>query len=142
MKTSQEIQLLALQRLAEARVLHQNGFHDGAFYLGGYAVELALKAIICKHLDIDNFFAENKPYSKPLKVHDYETLLVFAGLQQKHQQQKSSDPVFLKNWQRIRTWTSEDRYVANHRDAKQVVEFLDAIDHPQNGILTWLQKHW
>lgn len=141
MKTSQEIQTLALQRLAEARVLHQSGFHDGAFYLGGYAVELALKAIICKHLDIDHFFDGNQPYSKPLKVHDYETLLVFAGLQQKHHQHKSRDSAFLKNWQRVATWKSEDRYVAN-RAPKQVAEFLDAVDHPQNGILTWLQKHW
>jgi len=39
-----EIRNLADKRLEEANLLLQNGFHEGAFYLAGYAVELMLRS--------------------------------------------------------------------------------------------------
>jgi len=42
------LQDLAIVRLKEAKALLDQGFHDGAYYLCGYAVECALKACIAK----------------------------------------------------------------------------------------------
>lgn len=47
-RTKAEFQELAELRLEEARVLLDQGKWDGAYYLAGYAVELALKARIIK----------------------------------------------------------------------------------------------
>ena len=48
METPFTIRALAALRLAEATVLIQAGKPDGAFYLAGYSVELALKAKIAE----------------------------------------------------------------------------------------------
>ncbi len=44
------LEAIALARLADARVLLAAGRLDGAVYLCGYAVELGLKARICRTL--------------------------------------------------------------------------------------------
>jgi hypothetical protein len=48
MQCQADIQVLAQAKLKEAECLFTNGFFDGAYYLGGYAVELLLKAMVCK----------------------------------------------------------------------------------------------
>lgn len=50
METPEIIRNLAALRLEEAQVLAQNGKPDGAFYLAGYSVELALKAKVAERL--------------------------------------------------------------------------------------------
>lgn len=40
----------ARAHLADARLLARNGRYDGAVYVCGYAVEIALKARICRTL--------------------------------------------------------------------------------------------
>lgn len=51
MPTVHELKSLTQQRLDEADDLLSLNRSDAAFYLAGYAVELALKAAICKTLD-------------------------------------------------------------------------------------------
>ena len=58
--TAQQLKDIALARLAEAKVLlavrtgdEGIALYDGASYLAGYAVETALKAVICKLLGTD-----------------------------------------------------------------------------------------
>lgn len=55
MPTRKELQDLAEIRLQEAKVLFEKEFYDGARYLAGYVIELALKARICKILDLDQY---------------------------------------------------------------------------------------
>ena len=52
MPTRQELKKLAKIRLLEAKALFDKGLYDGACYLAGYVVALALKARICKVLVI------------------------------------------------------------------------------------------
>jgi HEPN domain-containing protein len=59
MKNPIEIRELAIQRLAEARILLNNGMCDGAFYLAGYSVELSLKSRICEKFGIPNLLDDN-----------------------------------------------------------------------------------
>ena len=58
MPTKQELIDLAENRFLEARTLFDGGHYDGALYLAGYAVELALKARVrsrawCFYMDKD-----------------------------------------------------------------------------------------
>ncbi|RQH14516.1 HEPN domain-containing protein, partial [Okeania hirsuta] len=43
------------RRLEDARVLHSQKRWNGAIYMGGYAVECALKSLICYQEPTNNF---------------------------------------------------------------------------------------
>ena len=53
-----DFQALAERRLREARVLLAANEPDGAYYLGGYAVECALKTCIIKMLNASDEWQE------------------------------------------------------------------------------------
>ncbi len=55
-----DFQALAGIRIREARVLLSAGEFDGALYVGGYAVECALKAIIAKSIPAHTFPAAKR----------------------------------------------------------------------------------
>jgi len=81
MLAAAEVKRLASSRLTDAKALHAAGRHDGAVYMCGYSVELALKARICRTLKWPGF-PETPPEFKGLgspKVHDLDTLLRFTG---------------------------------------------------------------
>ena len=80
MATSQQLKDLALLRLVEAEALFAAGLYDGAQYLSGYVVELALKARICRILDVDQY-PEKGELKRVYAVHDLDQLLLLAGLQ-------------------------------------------------------------
>jgi len=65
MKNPKEIFRIAESRISEANILLAAGYYDGAFYLAGYSIEMALKAKICLHLDIPNLFEDSKLLEKP-----------------------------------------------------------------------------
>jgi hypothetical protein len=50
-----QLQDLAKLRLREAEALYVAGFYDGSVYLAGYAVELGLKARICRLLHVADY---------------------------------------------------------------------------------------
>ncbi|MFZ2006113.1 MAG: HEPN domain-containing protein, partial [Stellaceae bacterium] len=45
-----DLEALSDARIREAMQLYRNQFYSGAYYLAGYAVELAIKACIAKHI--------------------------------------------------------------------------------------------
>jgi HEPN domain-containing protein len=99
---------IAAARLEDARHLLGAGRFDGAAYLCGYAVELALKARICDTLGWSGFpesTKEFKPYQS-LKTHSLEVLLTFTGRQQ---DVKSN---YLVEWSAVAAWDPESRYKA------------------------------
>ena len=79
MATPQQFKDLALLRLHEAEALFAVGLYDGAKYLAGYAVELALKARICRLLDVDEY-PDTGALKRVYAVHDLDQLLLLAGL--------------------------------------------------------------
>ncbi len=133
-------------RLKEAYILLESGCPDGAYYLGGYALELALKAVVCKNLDVEDLFAENNTYPREsirvLKVHDLSRLLLFSGLNEKHKSEKSANLEFSTNWSNVEKWNESARYYNGVYNASEVNIFLNSIDDPTNGILTWIKTHW
>ena len=141
MKSRKEIKRLSLYRLKEAKILLRRGYHESAFHLGGYCVELALKARICRNLGVDDLF--DSKYLKRFKIHEFDELLMFSGLLGKMENEKKNNSNLFKNWSIICSWSSESRYdTIGHRKKADVERFLNAIEDPTEGFLKWIKRYW
>ncbi|HTE29279.1 MAG TPA: hypothetical protein VK666_02820 [Chryseolinea sp.] len=130
---------IADSKLDAAECLLLNDFIDDAYYLGGYTIELLLKARVCKILGIDNFF-EDSFLSKlknhqAYKIHDLRQLLIFSGLYIAHGHE-SQDPTFKANWSVILNWNEGHRYMIG-KTVTEVKNFLISVKE----IATWIKKH-
>lgn len=101
-----ELQNIARERLKDARVLLNAGRYDGAVYLGGYVVEVALKSRICKTLKWTGFPQTRSEFQSFLsfKTHDLDVLLRLSGLEAKIKTQ------YLAEWSAVAAWDPEARY--------------------------------
>ena len=72
---------IATARLKDAESLLAQHRYDGARYLCGYAVEIALKARIVRTLGLDGFPQDSGefPELKSLQTHNLKMLLTFSG---------------------------------------------------------------
>ena len=77
MLTRTQLRRIARARLEDARVLLRGRRYDGAFYLCGYAAELALKARICTVHGWQGFPSTQAEFQglASFKVHELKTLL-------------------------------------------------------------------
>src|SRR5881397_1485216 len=78
-----DLRRIAQARLQDARALRDRGQHDGAVYLCGYAVEIALKTRICLTLKWPGFPSTSRECEgkQSLRTHDLNLLLSFSGLE-------------------------------------------------------------
>lgn len=112
-------------KLRDARVLYAAKRYDGSIYPCGYAVELALKARICKTLHWDGFPTTNKEFEglNSLRIHDLHTLLHFTGRADYVKQN------FLPAWSVLTKWTPTMRYLpVGTTTSTQANEMLNAAD--------------
>jgi HEPN domain-containing protein len=123
-------------RLDEARALLSAGHFSGSYYLGGYAVECALKACITK-----NILAEELPprkFGDQVYTHELASLLKLAGLDSG--QPLAGDATLEVNWATVKDWSEHSRYLeATEIEAR---ELITAIDDASHGVLAWLIQHW
>jgi HEPN domain-containing protein len=113
-----EIEKIVQARLEDARVLYESERYDGSVYLCGYAIELGLKARICRTLQWDEYPTNDK--YRTFKTHDLDILLHLTGLE---------DKVKLKHfteWSIVAQWNPKARYnpIGNVKesDAKEMLE--------------------
>ena len=133
MNTANNIVFIANSKLIESEFLLGHGYGDTAYYLAGYAVELYIKARICKTLDIDNFYdfgnrtkiINEDNITKPYKVHNFEQLLVLSGVYNKFIKQRENLD-FWDNWIRIIDWKEDSRYTIG-RNKEKVNEFINCV---------------
>ena len=88
-----ELQAAALERLVDAESLRQTGRYASAISHGVYSVEILLKVLICKHLDLANL-------PTVFETHDLEALLLYTGLSGTFVGSKS-DMNVAKNWEQV-----------------------------------------
>ncbi len=128
MITQENLRAIAAARLHDAQVLLEGERYDGAVYIGGYAVELSLKARICDTLDWRDGFPEtNKEFEKlaSFRIHDLERLLHLSGREFILKEANMAD------WSIVIRWNPEDRYktigqtAAN--DARAFVKSVTAL---------------
>ena len=142
MPTRIELKELAKTRLQEAKILYDRGLYDGSCYLAGYVLEMALKARICKVLDMADY-PETGEISRSFKTHNLLVLLRLAGLQRKLDLAVAANPNLLQSWSLIANWTAEFRYSPVGSSSQvRAKAILSAVDDRKDGMFTWVKKHW
>lgn len=124
MLTILDLEDIATARLQDAHVLHAAARYDGAFYLAGYSLELALKSSICKTLNWQEFPATNKEFERfrSFKVHDLEVLLKLSG------REAAIKVQLLDAWLTAKNWNPELRYLPiGFASPDSTRELLDAV---------------
>ena len=98
---------VVIEEIVQARIvdaeelLHAQRF-DGSVYLCGYAVELGLKARICRTLQWDSYPMGHE--YKSFKTHNLDVLLRLTGLEDKVRLKHMAD------WSIVAQWNPEARY--------------------------------
>lgn len=142
MPSRNQLKKMADIRLKEAKVLYNNNLYDGACYLAGYVVELALKARICKLLDIMDY-PDSGEISKSFKIHNLDILLRLSGLEKIFNNAKLNNPQLHANWSIITTWNEQYRYNPIGTNQKNnTLQVINALEDQTNGIYKWIQKRW
>ena len=134
-----DLQRIARLRVKEAKVLLENGYFSGAYYLLGYAIECALKACIAKQIkryDFPDRKLINDSYS-----HELEKLLGVSGLKEKLQDEIRNNPNLEVNWAIVKDWKVESRYSTDLSETA-ARDFYSAVTTSKNGVLSWLKKWW
>ena len=93
--TLEELKSLSEGKLIDAAILLEGRF-DTAYYLCGYAIELALKRRICLTLDWDGFPKKDFPDLGSFKTHKLAPLLTMSGFEKKIK--KIISPFGLWSW--------------------------------------------
>ena len=102
--TPAELRDTAEAHWENAKILRDAGKYDGAVYLCGYAVEIALKARICQVLNWPTFPPAGNEDFKSVFTHKIEPLLWFSGAV------AEVKPKHLPDWAIIKRWDPELRY--------------------------------
>ena len=133
-----DLQNLANERIAEAKILFDAGKWSGAYYLAGYAVECGLKACIAKLTKPEEF--PDKNFGAKCWVHDIEQLVELAGLKTKRNGDAGANVNLDANWGIVRRWKETSRYDQKTQGDAQAL--YDAITQNPDGVLLWIQLHW
>ncbi|MFT4660563.1 MAG: HEPN domain-containing protein [Flavobacteriales bacterium] len=142
MPTRQELKKLSNLRLKEVKTLYGKGLYDGASYLSGYIIELALKARICKILDSD-YIDSGRPISRSFKTHNLDDLMILSGLSKKFHTELENNEALKINWSLIKSWNETFRYVpVGTKNKVEVQDLINAIENPTDGVFTWIKKRW
>ena len=101
-----DLDRLAEARLEDAKLLLASSRYDGAVYMCGYAVEIALKARICRTLGWHEFPLTKKEFEglSTFKTHDLDMLLRLSG------QEANIKENHFVDWNAVAVWNPEARY--------------------------------
>jgi hypothetical protein len=103
---SKALKRIAYARLRDAQVLARANRYEGAVYLCGYAVELGLKARICKTLKWQGWPSGGKGFDgyQSFKTHDLDVLLHLSGCEERIKTKQ------FKEWSAVAAWDPQSRY--------------------------------
>jgi HEPN domain-containing protein len=134
------LQQLAKLRLDEAKQLAREGHSSGAYYLAGYSIECALKALIAAQ------FREHEIPDKALVdkiyTHNLAALLSLSGLGEVFDNARQDDPGLDRRWSIVKNWSEQARY--SIWTEAQALAMIDAIDGDGKfgGLFQWLSARW
>jgi hypothetical protein len=110
---------LADARLEDAEALLAAGRYDASRYICGYAVELRLKARICRAHGWPEYPPE-APLAQALKTHNLATLLLLSTMHARILGGYAGD------WSVVVTWNPERRYDVTSVTAQDAQAMVDA----------------
>jgi hypothetical protein len=101
-----DLRSISKARLRDAAVLLRSTRYDGAVYLCGYVVEIALKARICRTLGWMGYPSTKGEFQnlQTFKTHDLDILLRLSGVETKIKAK------YLAEWSAVAAWDPEVRY--------------------------------
>ena len=101
-----ELQRIAQARLDDAKALLFAGRYDGATYLCGYAIELALKFRVCQILNWPEFPSTRGDFQdyRSFQTHDLDVLLHLSGQEARIKRDHFTE------WSIVAEWDPEVRY--------------------------------
>lgn len=137
-----QLQQLAQERLDAADKLLDQALWSSAYYLSGYAVELALKACIAGQFRADEI--PDKNFVNSIHTHHLQTLSMLAGFTQLNPKKGETPPpdlqVLLDNWATVSDWRETSRY--EKKTEQEARALVGAIGDSEDGVFQWLKKHW
>ena len=106
MLSAEDLTSIARVRLQDAKVLFSSKRYDGAVYLCGYAVEIAVKARIVKTLKWPGFPENNREFEglQSFRSHDLPLLLKLSGWEPRINANYGAE------WSKVVDWNPESRY--------------------------------
>jgi HEPN domain-containing protein len=122
-----DLDRIAAARLDDAKVLLAAGRFDGATYLCGYAVEVSLKARICRVLNWPDFPSTSGEFSayRSFQTHELDVLLRLSGQEARIKQNHFA------LWNAVAVWKAESRYnavgTAQRSDAAAMIEAAEQL---------------
>lgn len=138
MITKTDLEILSETRLIDAQELFKAARFSAAYYLSGYAIELAIKACIAKLFQADSI--PDKGLVNAVYSHKLDELLGLAGIREQLKADMSSDPALSAAWGVASKWNETSRY--EMWDQFAAASILSAVGDPNHGVLQWLKKHW
>ena len=133
-----DLQKMAETKLADSIFLFENNRASNAYYLGGNAIELALKACIAKQMEAG--VIPDKQLILDTYSHNYMKLIGVAGLSLELSENKKDDHQFSANWTIVEQWSPDGRYADTDKSITQY--FLTAISDTEHGVFTWIKSYW
>lgn len=130
--------VLAQAKIDDAILLLSSGRSSNAYYLAGYAIEIALKACISKQISNDTI--PDLEFVKSIYAHNLRSLIKVAGLSADLANELNSNEQFAANWAIVCEWGPESRYTPNDTGTAQIM--VEAVNSPDNGVLRWIKAHW
>ena len=124
-----DLKKVARGRLQDAEILLHRRRYDGAIYLCGYAVEIALKARICQTLNWPDFPSTRGEFENlsSFRTHKLDVLLHLSG----REEAIKIKARLLKEWSAVAKWEPEFRYrpmgSAKRADALEMINSTKAI---------------
>jgi HEPN domain-containing protein len=122
-----ELDNIATARLDDAKALLAARRFDGATYVCGYAVEVALKARICRVLHWSDFPATGGEFQayRSFQTHELDVLLRLSGQESRIKQNHFA------LWNAVRVWKAESRYhiigTAQEPDTEAMIEAAEKL---------------
>ncbi len=134
-----DFQVIAGERIADAEALLASGRWSGAYYVAGYAVECALKAVIARQTVADGFPVRE---AARFYTHNLRDLLFHAGLG------TARGAITMPGvsvrcsvyWEVVQVWNEQSRYVS--RTQEQAERLSEAINDPADGVFVRLKTNW
>jgi hypothetical protein len=122
-------------RLAEAQSLHAAGHHAGAIAAALYALEIRLKVLVCRKLDLDHL-------PKAFEIHDLDSLLLLAGLSRR--MERRSARKVKGNWEEVLDLAGELNTIryqpAIKWTGRHAADLLTQLTDAGNGVMSWLSR--
>jgi hypothetical protein len=126
----------SIDRMMDAKILHEAGRHASAIAMGLYALEIRLKLKICYRLDISSL-------PKAFQIHEFDGLIVLSGLKRRMDHKINRN--VKANWDYLCQFQTKHldalRYgpdsLVTESQAKKVLECLNFAPH---GVLLWLDS--